>query len=142
MIPKFITEVLVRPSSHLINRLVADTDLLDSYGVSVLGIARPGAEETVLAPGPYNRIRSDDTLIIQGEPDSILRLRKDLDLALNSAREVEAPMPVTAQVREMVQTLIGNGYTDCDFAALLELQAKASGHELVSEDADVGDGLD
>jgi 3-hydroxyisobutyrate dehydrogenase-like beta-hydroxyacid dehydrogenase len=69
-------------------------------------------------------------------------LRKDLDLGLEAGRALGVPQPLAALTREIVQTLIGNGYTDCDFAALLELQAKASGHELVSEDADVGDGLD
>ena len=40
-----------------------------------------------------------------------------------------------------MQALIGDGYTDVDFAALLELEARASGLELVSEDAPVTDGL-
>ncbi len=68
-------------------------------------------------------------------------LRKDLDLGLEAGRDLGVPQPLTALAREIVQTLIGNGYTDCDFAALLELQAKASGHELVSERVDVDDGL-
>jgi len=41
----------------------------------------------------------------------------------------------------MVQTLMGNGYTDQDFATLLLLAAKASGMELKSENVKVGDGL-
>jgi hypothetical protein len=38
--------------------------------------------------------------------------------------------------------MIESGYRDVDFAALLELQARASGLELVSEEAPVDDGLD
>jgi 3-hydroxyisobutyrate dehydrogenase len=49
---------------------------------------------------------------------------------------------VAAAAKEIVQSLMGNGYDDVDFAALLELQAKGSGLELVSEDAEVSDGLD
>jgi hypothetical protein len=41
----------------------------------------------------------------------------------------------------MVQTLIGNGFSDQDFSALLLLQAKASGIELKSENVEIGDGL-
>jgi len=41
-----------------------------------------------------------------------------------------------------VQALIGNGYTDVDFAAGIELQANASGLELESESAPVSDGLE
>jgi len=69
-------------------------------------------------------------------------LRKDLDLGLEAARGEGVPMPLTALTREIVQSLIGNGYTDCDFAALIELEAKAAGLKLVSENAKVSDGLE
>jgi 3-hydroxyisobutyrate dehydrogenase len=36
---------------------------------------------------------------------------------------------------------VGSGYTDVDFAALIELQARASGLELVPEETPVHDGL-
>jgi 3-hydroxyisobutyrate dehydrogenase len=69
-------------------------------------------------------------------------LRKDMDLGLEAARGQGVPMPIAALTREIVQSLIGNGYTDCDFAALIELQAKAAGLTLVSENAQVSDGLE
>ncbi len=50
-------------------------------------------------------------------------------------------MPLTAITRDLVQTLIGNGYGAEDFAALIKLQARASGIELKSENASVTDGL-
>lgn len=68
-------------------------------------------------------------------------LLKDLDLGLAAARANGVPMPVTTAAREVVQSLIGNGYTEEDFAALLSLQAAASGMELKSEDKKVSDGL-
>ena len=69
-------------------------------------------------------------------------LRKDLDLGLEAARERGVPMPIAAATREIVQTLIGHGYTDCDFAALLELEAKGAGLTLVPENVKVSDGLE
>jgi 3-hydroxyisobutyrate dehydrogenase len=68
-------------------------------------------------------------------------LRKDIDLGLAAGRAFGVPMPLTSVTRDLVQTLIGNGYTDKDFAALLLLQAKASGIELKSENVEVSDGL-
>jgi 3-hydroxyisobutyrate dehydrogenase len=68
-------------------------------------------------------------------------LRKDFDLGVELARELEVPMPVATAAQQIVQTLIGRGHTDDDFAALLELQAEASGIELRSEDVPVSDGL-
>lgn len=68
-------------------------------------------------------------------------LRKDLDLGLAAARKLGVPMPLTATTREILQSLIGNGYTDEDFAHLLTLQAKNSGLELKPENVEVSDGL-
>ncbi len=68
-------------------------------------------------------------------------LRKDIDLGLDAGKELEVPMPLTAITRDLVQTLIGNGYGAEDFAALIKLQARASGIELKSENASVTDGL-
>ncbi|MFO1361126.1 MAG: NAD-binding protein [Burkholderiales bacterium] len=68
-------------------------------------------------------------------------LRKDIDLGLDAGRELEVPMPLAAATRDLVQTMIGNGYGAEDFAALLKLQARASGIELASENAPVTDGL-
>ncbi len=68
-------------------------------------------------------------------------LRKDMDLGLAAARALEVPMPVAAATREIVQAVIGNGNTDCDFAALLHHQAAAAGHALEPENVEVSDGL-
>jgi 3-hydroxyisobutyrate dehydrogenase len=68
-------------------------------------------------------------------------LCKDLDLGLDAGKELGVPMPLASITRDLVQTLIGNGYGAEDFAALIKLQAKASGIELKSENASVTDGL-
>jgi 3-hydroxyisobutyrate dehydrogenase-like beta-hydroxyacid dehydrogenase len=69
-------------------------------------------------------------------------LRKDFDLGLAAARDHEVPMPVASLVHQLVQSLVGHGYAEQDFAALLQLQAQAAGLELVSEDAEITDGLE
>ena len=68
-------------------------------------------------------------------------LRKDLDLGLDAARRFEVPMPLASITRDLVQSLIGNGLDDEDFAKLIVQQARASGLELASENAAVDDGL-
>ena len=62
-------------------------------------------------------------------------------VACSSSSSGGGAMPLAVTTREIIQTLIGNGYEDTDFATLLELQAKASNLELVAEDVDVGTGL-
>lgn len=68
-------------------------------------------------------------------------LRKDLDLGLSAGRASGVPMPLASTTRDLVQTLIGNGHADKDFAALLLLEARASGMELQPENVPVSDGL-
>ncbi len=68
-------------------------------------------------------------------------LRKDFDLGLAAAREYEVPMPVASTVHQLVQSLVGYGFGEEDFAALIVLQARSAGLELVSEGAEVSDGL-
>jgi 3-hydroxyisobutyrate dehydrogenase-like beta-hydroxyacid dehydrogenase len=69
-------------------------------------------------------------------------LRKDFDLGLAAARELDVPLPVAALVHQIVQSLIAGGRGGDDFAALIELEAAAAGLKLSSENADISDGLD
>src|SRR6185437_2078495 len=64
-----------------------------------------------------------------------------VNLGFAAAKEHGVPMPVAAAAEQVVQSLVGNGYDDVDFAALLEYEAKAAGLDLKPEDASVGDGL-
>lgn len=68
-------------------------------------------------------------------------LRKDIDLGLSAGRQLNVPMPLTSITRDIVQTLIGHGHADKDFASLIALQAKAAGIELQPENVPVSDGL-
>jgi len=68
-------------------------------------------------------------------------LRKDLDLGLDAGREFGVPMPLASLTRDLVQSLIGNGYAGQDFSALLLLEGKAAGIALQPENVNVGDGL-
>jgi 3-hydroxyisobutyrate dehydrogenase len=69
-------------------------------------------------------------------------LLKDFDLGYQAARELGVPMPVASAAQQVVQGLVGDGYTDVDFAALIALQAKLSGLEIEPEGAEVSDGLE
>jgi 3-hydroxyisobutyrate dehydrogenase len=68
-------------------------------------------------------------------------LRKDLDLGLKAAKALGVPLPVTQVTRDIVDEAVEAGHTDCDFAILLEEQAKKSKLKLKSENVAVDDGL-
>ena len=68
-------------------------------------------------------------------------LRKDMDLGLDAGRKFEVPMPLASATRDLIQSMIGQGWTEQDFATLLLQQAEASGLKLKPENMEVGDGL-
>jgi len=68
-------------------------------------------------------------------------LRKDMDLGLDAGRRFEVPMPLASATRDLIQSMIGQGWTEQDFATLLLQQAEASGLKLKPESVEVGDGL-
>ncbi|MCZ6764439.1 MAG: NAD-binding protein, partial [Alphaproteobacteria bacterium] len=68
-------------------------------------------------------------------------LHKDLELGLAAAKELGVPMPLTSLTSQIVQSAIGLGHVDTDFSILLDMEAKASGMELKSENVDLDTGL-
>ena len=68
-------------------------------------------------------------------------LYKDFQLGFQAAERHGVPMPVAAAAQQAVRALMGFGYEDVDFMALLELEARASSLELEPEDVPVSDGL-
>jgi 3-hydroxyisobutyrate dehydrogenase-like beta-hydroxyacid dehydrogenase len=68
-------------------------------------------------------------------------LRKDLDLGLKAAKELGVTLPLTERTRELVNRAVEAGHTDCDFAILLEQQAKDAGLKLAPENVRIDDGL-
>jgi 3-hydroxyisobutyrate dehydrogenase len=68
-------------------------------------------------------------------------LYKDFHLGFEAAEEHGVPMPVAAAAQQVVQSLMGFGYEDIDFMALLELEARGSSLDLEAENVPVSDGL-
>jgi 2-hydroxy-3-oxopropionate reductase len=58
--------------------------------------------------------------------------RKDLGIALDTARASGAVLPVTAAVEQMLQSLVLNGRGGDDHSALLTIIENLSGHEIVT----------
>lgn len=77
-------------------------------------------------------------------------LRKDMDLGLGAARQLDVPAPVTAATREAMQAHFGAAqlqadpaaYLAKDFAAVLETVALAAGVKLESENNPIPTGLE
>jgi 3-hydroxyisobutyrate dehydrogenase len=68
-------------------------------------------------------------------------LRKDFDLGLAAAHDLEVPMPVASATAQLVAAAVGAGHRDEDFATLIVEVARGAGLTLESEHAVVDDGL-
>jgi len=65
-------------------------------------------------------------------------LRKDLDLGIDAGKAMDVPMPLASLTRDLLQTMIGHGMIEEDFATLVLMQAKASGLDIKPENKAVG----
>ncbi|MEU0038131.1 NAD(P)-dependent oxidoreductase [Streptomyces sp. NPDC006333] len=90
----------------------------------------------------YTRYKSPALVNLDFTPTFTMPLlRKDLELGLAAARELEVPMPLAAATAQLVASAVGAGHVDEDFAALILEQARNSGITLEPEDVSVDDGL-
>src|SRR5204862_4787908 len=106
-----VTQILAETAVLAQRGGIARADYLDFINKSVMG-------------STFSRYKTPAFVNLDFTPTfTPVLLRKDLDLGLAAARKHEVPMPLAATVRELVQALIGNGYVDCDFGALLQLEA-------------------
>jgi 3-hydroxyisobutyrate dehydrogenase-like beta-hydroxyacid dehydrogenase len=68
-------------------------------------------------------------------------LRKDFDLGLAAAHDLDVPMPLAGLTAQLVQQSVSSGRVAEDFAILLDQQAAAAGLDLKPENTPVDDGL-
>ena len=77
---------------------------------------------------PWVINRTPDLLALDWTPTFTTELlRKDFELGMDRARRVEAPMPLAANVLQLLQSAIGRGYRDADFLSLFAVQAESAG---------------
>jgi 3-hydroxyisobutyrate dehydrogenase-like beta-hydroxyacid dehydrogenase len=108
---------------------VSRADLLEFLNDSVMG-------------STFTRYKSPAYVNLDFKPTFTPELLlKDFHLGFEAARELGVPMPVAATTEQIVQSLVELSGNDVDFAALLELEARASGLELKPENVEVDDGL-
>lgn len=129
-VPQFVSEVVVEDGSSLAGHNLGEADVIDRYGVSLLGIVRADSHETVLAPGRHDRIHPGDALVVQGQSDAILRMRQELDLA--ESDDGNAAHFLADKDAQLVETvvpaaspLVGRSLIETDFRARTGLNVLA-----------------
>lgn len=156
-VPKFVSEVMVEASSDLAGRTVAEAGSLGRQPIAVIGILRDGGEggqSSLMVPGPNRRIRADDVLIIQGDPDAILALREELGLRERPSVDVDGirldsgDVQLVEGVVPAGSDLVGRTLAQSDFRATtginvlaISQQAKIRPSKLREAELEVGDTL-
>ncbi len=81
-IREYISELLVLPGSHLVGKTLEEADINSEMELNVLGIIRGGEEN--IAPGSYEQIQANDSLIVEGSLSDILRVKEDASLKIKA----------------------------------------------------------
>lgn len=82
-IREYISELVVLPGSHLIGKTLAEADLSHELDLNVLGIIR-GKNAERIVPGPRDRIRLNDLLIVEGKIENILNVKTQAGLEIKA----------------------------------------------------------
>jgi 3-hydroxyisobutyrate dehydrogenase len=104
---------------------------LESINDSVLGSMYTRYKTPTLANLTFDQVTFTPKLLL-----------KDMDLGLGAAKAHGVVMPAAAATRESVASMVGRGYGDIDFAALLIETAKNAGLELKPDNVKISDGLE
>ncbi len=108
---------------------ISRTDFLSFFNDSVMGSTFSRYKTPALVTLDYTPTFTTELLL------------KDFDLGLDAASELGASVPVVEHVRALIAAMIEEGWSGVDFAAMLSVQAQASGLELVPEPGPIPDGL-
>jgi 3-hydroxyisobutyrate dehydrogenase len=103
---------------------------LESINDSVLGSMYTRYKTPVLTNLNFEQVTFTPELLL-----------KDMNLGMAAAKAHGVVMPSAAATRESIARMVGRGYGDIDFSALLIEVAKDSGLELTSENKTIPDGL-
>jgi len=126
----------------VVTQILAETTVLAERG----GIARADYLEFIngsVMGSTFSRYKTPALVNLDFTPTFTGHLlRKDFELGLDAARQLNVPLPVAALTHQIVVSLIGQGLGDVDFGALLELEARGANFPLKPESRQVSDGLD
>jgi 3-hydroxyisobutyrate dehydrogenase-like beta-hydroxyacid dehydrogenase len=117
----------------MVQALVEVTSLAEKGGID-RAVFLEFLNGTVLG-SDWVRKRTKDLVQLNWTPTFTTELlRKDFDLGLRAARDLEVPMPIGSMVYQLIQVAIGHGLRDQDFLSLYEIQGHAAG--LLVDEAD------
>src|SRR5487761_715934 len=126
----------------VVTQIMAETTVLAERG----GIARADYLEFLngsVMGSTFSRYKTPTFVNLDFTPTFTGKLlRKDFELGLDAARQLDVPMPVASLVHQIVTNMIGFELGDSDFAALLQMEAWGANLKLEPEHRKVSDGLE
>lgn len=78
----YLTEVLILPDSPLINKTLAESGLGRNLDLTVIRVIR--GSEKYLAPHADLRLEAGDILLVEGQRDNLLKLKKTANIGVES----------------------------------------------------------
>lgn len=100
---RYLSEVLVTPTSKLVGRSLRETRFGEVYDLRVLAIRRQHTR--LLVPRPDAPLQADDVLLVEGSADDILLVKDRAGLEIKPDFELSDPDLVSEQVR-MVEVMV------------------------------------
>lgn len=104
---QYVTEVIVLDNSLLIGKSLGEARISDELDLTVLGILR-GEEQFRIAPNPYEKIKADDLLLVQGRVEDILRVKAEAGIEIKPDFELNDSV-LESKGAELFEAMVPRG---------------------------------
>ncbi|KJS39273.1 MAG: citrate transporter [Rhodospirillaceae bacterium BRH_c57] len=106
-IGRYFTEVRVRKGSSVVDKSLSEFEAdLGDIGAQVVGLVR--SDERILAPSGWRRIREQDILVLEAEPQALTEIVTTLNLELVADRTVDEDV-LTSDAIELTEVAVRPG---------------------------------
>ncbi|MCP4426496.1 MAG: SLC13 family permease [Chloroflexi bacterium] len=115
----YLTELKVLPNSSLIGKTIVESQLGETFDLTVMGIVRDGRARLGILPNAH--IKADDLLLVKGSVNQILRVRKKIGVVMEpelklSALDLTSPESAVAEiVISQKADFVGRSVAEIDF---------------------------
>ncbi len=99
----YLSELVVERGSPLIGRTVGEAGFGKVWDLNLLAIARP---EGLTLPGPDDRLRADDRLIVEGPLEILIGLEASRGLAIREPKPGSYSRVLHGQARRLVEAVV------------------------------------
>lgn len=103
-VKEYLSEIEVLPDSPIVGKTIMESRFGEAYDLAIMGIVREG--KTNLSLQPDDRIKPNDTLLVRGSLDRIIKVRSHQSLAIKQSKSSQTEIDLTSPKATLAEVLL------------------------------------